>query len=257
MAINSLFNVENQVAIVTGGGSGIGRASALMLASAGASVTVSDLELSKAEDVVEEIKKSGGNAIAAECNVTIDEHLVATVNKTVEAFGKINIMVNNAGGGGGGKENICDISVEDFAFRFKLNVFSAWRLSQLCSPYMKQAGNGSIVNISSMASIMASKNMSAYGSSKAALNQMTQYLAMDLGPEIRVNAVLPGAIKTAALATVLNPEMEKKMLSNTPMGVLGEPDDIASAVLYFCSPAAKWVSGQILAVNGGGIQSLD
>ncbi len=147
--------------------------------------------------------------------------------------------------------------MERFAWVFQLNVFSAWRLSQLCAPHMQRAGSGAIINISSMSSIMASHNMSAYGSSKAAMNQMTRYLAMDYGPQVRVNAVAPGAIKTDALASVLTPEMERAMLGNTPLGVLGEPDDIAAAVLYFASPAAKWVSGQVLFVNGGGEQSLE
>ena len=88
------------------------------------------------------------------------------------------------------------------------------------------------------------------------MNQMTKYLAMDFGPEVRVNVVGPGAIKTDALATVLTPEMEKAMLKNTPLDRLGHPDDIAGAVLYFCSPASKWVSGQLLFVNGGGMYNL-
>lgn len=257
MSIDQLFSLKDQVTIVTGGGNGIGRACALMLAQAGSAVTVSDLKRADAEAVAEDIRHAGGQAIAVECNVTIDEQLVETVEKTIAAFGKVTILVNNAGGGGGGKEDIFKISVEDFAFRFQLNVFSAWRLIQLCAPHMKRTGNGSIVNITSMSSITTSHNMSAYGSSKAALNKMTEYLAMDLGPQIRVNAVGPGAIKTAALATVLTPEIEKAMVRNTPLGVLGEPDDIAAAVLYLCSPAAKWVSGQILFVNGGGVQTLD
>lgn len=257
MRIERLLDLRDQVAIVTGGGNGIGRACALMLAQAGSAVAVSDLRLADAEAVAQDILHADGQAIAVECDVTNDAHLVATVEKTVAAFGKVTTLINNAGGGGGGKEDIFKISVDDFAFRFKLNVFSAWRFSQLCAPHMKRAGSGSIVNISSMSSITTSHNMSAYGSAKAAMNKMTEYLAMDLGPEIRVNAVGPGAIKTAALATVLTPELERAMVRNTPLGVLGEPDDVAAAVLYFCSPAAKWVSGQVLFVNGGGVQTLD
>ena len=257
MFLNNFFSLEGKTAIVTGGGNGIGKASGLMLARAGAAVAVSDLKLEDAQKTADEINANGGKAIAVECNVTEDSHLVKLVSETKKAFGCINFLVNNAGGGGGGRENPFKITVDDFAWRFKLNVFSAWRLSQLCVPHMKEAGEGSIVNISSMSSIMASHNMSAYGSAKAAMNQMTKYLAMDFGPEVRVNAVGPGAIKTDALASVMTPEMEKAMLKNTPLERLGHPDDIAGAVLYFCAPVSKWVSGQLLFVNGGGIQSLE
>ena len=170
---------------------------------------------------------------------------------------KINILVNNAGGGGAGRESPEHLSVEQFARTFQLNVFSGWRLSQLCAPYMKQAGLGSIINISSMSSINKSPAISAYASSKAAINHMTANLAFDYGPEIRINAVGPGAIRTDALASVLTPEIEKRMLAHTPLQRLGEADDIAGAVLYFAAPISKWVSGQVLFVNGGGVQTLD
>ena len=112
--------------------------SSIMLSKAGASVAVSDLKLADAEKVANEINSSGGRAIAVECNVTEDAHLVKLVDDTVKKFGNVNFLVNNAGGGGGGRENPFKITVDDFAWRFKLNVFSAWRFSQLCVPYMKK-----------------------------------------------------------------------------------------------------------------------
>lgn len=258
MSTSELFNLKNKVAIVTGGGNGIGKASAIMLAIAGASVAVSDLKLADAESVAEEIRQLGGKSIAVECNVTEDAHLVELVNRTTSELGGVHILVNNAGGGGGGRESPYKITVDDFAWRFKLNVYSAWRLSQLCAPYMKEAGYGSIINITSMASINTSPAMSAYASSKAAMNHMTANLAMDYGVDgIRVNAVGPGATKTAALASVLTPEIEAKMLAHTPIKRLGEVDDIAGAVLYFAAPVSEWVSGQVIFVNGGGVQTLD
>jgi 7-alpha-hydroxysteroid dehydrogenase len=123
---------------------------------------------------------------------------------------------------------------------------------------MEKSGYGSIINITSMSSINKSPNISAYASSKAALNHMTANLAFDYGPHgIRVNAVGPGATKTAALAKVLNPEIESKMLQGTPIKRLGEVEDISGAVLYFAAPVSEWVSGQVLFVNGGGVQTLD
>ena len=252
-----LFNLQDKTAIVTGGGNGIGRACCLMLSDFGANVVVAELISEDAQKVAEEIDEKGGKALALTCNVTKDEDLSNLVERTIDKFGNINILVNNVGGGGAGKESPSDISVDDFARTFQLNVFSAWRLSQLCAPHMKEAGYGSIINMSSMSSINKSPAISAYASSKAAINHMSANLAFDYGPEIRINAVAPGAIKTDALASVLTPEMEKKMLSHTPLGRLGEAEDIAGAVLYFAAPISSWVSGQVLFVNGGGVQTLD
>lgn len=257
MALQQLFDLRGKVAVVTGGGNGIGKACCEILSEAGASVAVSDLKLADAEAVAKEINERGGKAIAVECNVTKDEELVNLVDRTVKELGGVHVLVNNAGGGGGGRENPFKITVDDFAWRFQLNVYSAWRLSQLCVPHMKKDGYGSIINITSMSSVNKSPNMSAYAASKAAMNHMTTNLAMDFGPEVRINAVGPGATKTAALASVLTPEIEAKMLAHTPIKRLGEVSDIAGAVLYFAAPISEWVSGQIMFVNGGGVQTLD
>jgi 7-alpha-hydroxysteroid dehydrogenase len=258
MEIENLFNLKGKVAIVTGGGNGIGKASALILAQSGASVAVSDLKLPDAESVADEIRQMGGKAIAVECNVMKDEDLVNLVERTNAELGGIHILVNNAGGGGGGRENPFKIGVDKFAWVFELNVFSAWRLSQLCARCMRDGGYGSIINITSMGSINKSPNMSAYAGSKAALNHMSANLAYDYGQHgIRVNCVGPGATKTAALASVLTPEIEAKMLQGTPIKRLGEVEDISGAVLYFAAPVSEWVSGQVLFVNGGGVQTLD
>ncbi len=258
MSVNKLLDLAGKVAIVTGGGNGIGKASCEILAEAGAAVAVSDLKLADAEAVAAEINSKGGKAIAVECNVTKDEDLVNLVDRTVKELGGVHILVNNAGGGGGGRENPFKIGVDRYAFVFELNVFSAWRLSQLCAPYMRDGGYGSIINITSMGSINKSPNMSAYAGSKAALNHMSANLAFDYGPfGIRVNCVGPGATKTAALASVLTPEIEEKMLAGTPIKRLGEVEDISGAVLYFAAPVSEWVSGQVLFVNGGGVQTLD
>ncbi len=257
MNTSSLFNLSGKTAIITGGGNGIGRASSKMLASFGANVVVSDFNLEAAAEVAQEINDEGGNAIALKCDVTIDQELVDLVDNTLKTFKQIHILVNNVGGGGGGKESPFEIDVDQFRGVFERNLFSMWRLSQLVAPHMKKAKYGSIINMSSMASMDTSPNASAYGSSKAAINHMTRNLAFDYGPEVRVNAIGPGAVKTDALATVLTPEIERKMLQHTPLGRLGEAEDIAGAVLYFASPISKWVSGQVLFVNGGGSQTLE
>ena len=254
----SLFDLTNKTAIVTGGGNGIGKSACETMAAFGANVVVSDLKLEDAETVRDGIIASGGKAIAVSCNVLKDEDLEGVVGAALQTYGSIEILVNNAGGGGAGRENPFKITLEDFKWVFDLNVFSAWRLSQLCAPEMKKSGYGSIINITSMASINKSPNISAYASSKAALNHMTANLAHDYGPlGIRMNAVGPGATKTQALKKVLTQEIEAKMLAGTPIKRLGEVEDIAGAILYFAAPVSEWVSGQVLFVNGGGVQTLD
>ena len=257
MDFNKLFDLSGKVAIVTGGANGIGKATAMRLAEAGADIAIGDFNLEDAEETAKKIEALGVKAIAVACNVLKDEDLVNLVETTVNKLGGVHILINNAGGGGGGRENPFKISVDDIKRDFELNVFSGWRLCQLVVPHMKKDGYGSIVFTTSMSSINKSPNMSGYGGSKAAVNHMIANLAHDFGPEVRINAVGPGATKTAALATVLTPEIEKVMLAHTPIKRLGEADDIAGAMLYFAAPISEWVSGQTIFVNGGGEQTLE
>ncbi|MHA4990193.1 glucose 1-dehydrogenase [Cetobacterium somerae] len=255
--IENHYNLKGMVAIITGAGAGIGKASALMLARAGANIVCADLNKVDADNTAIEARGEGVKAIGVKCDVTSIQDLEEVVKATIQEFGKINILVNNAGGGGGGREKFLELTPEYLQKIYNLNVFSIFNLSRLCVPHMIASEYGSIVNISSMASLMQSHNMSVYGSSKAAINQLTKYMAVDLGPIIRVNAIAPGAIKTHALTTVLTPELEEVMLKKTPMKVLGEADDIAMAVFFLASPLSKWITGQILPVNGGGEQDLE
>lgn len=258
MDTSKFFDLKGKTAIVTGGAAGIGKASCEILAAYGANVVVSDYNLDAAKATAKEIVDAGGKAIAIDCDVTKDEALVNLVDKTVAEFGSIEILVNNVGGGGAGKESPYEIDVAQFKKVYEMNVFSMWRLCQLVAPHMKKAGYGSIINMSSMASVNKSPKISAYASSKAAINHMTRNLAFDYGPdEIRINAIGPGAVRTHALSTVLTPEIEKRMLAHTPLKRLGEPVDIAGAVLYFAAPISSWTSGQVIFVNGGGEQTLD
>ena len=255
MTTPSILDLTGHVAIVTGAGAGIGRAIAETFAGAGAAVMVSDRTAEAAAKVADGIRAAGGQAVSIACDVTSEEALDATVSETLKAFGKITILVNNAGGGG---PKPFDMPMDDFTWAYKLNVFSIFRLCQLCAPHIEKAGGGAILNISSMAGENKNQRMTSYGSSKAAVNHLTRNMAFDLGPmKIRVNAIAPGAIKTDALATVLTPDIEKAMLKHTPLGRLGEASDIANAALFLCSPASAWVSGQVLTVSGGGVQELD
>ncbi len=249
------LRLDGQVAVVTGAGAGIGKAIGCLFAEAGASVVVSDLRPEAAEQVAAEIRQGGGNAVSVACNVMEDSDLQALVKAALDNFGKLTTLVNNAGGGG---PKPFDMPMSDFRRAYELNVFSIFRLTQLASTHLAEAENGAVLNISSMAGENRNVRMASYSSSKAALNHLTRNIAFDLGNMgVRVNAIAPGAIKTAALASVLTPEREKAMLKHTPLGRLGQPDDIAYAALFLCSAAASWISGQILTVSGGGVQELD
>ena len=255
MSVLNAFSLPGQVAIVTGGGAGIGRAIAELFSAAGAAVVVGDRTREAAAETAKAIARTGGRAIGVACDVTNADARAALVDAAVREFGKVTILVNNAGGGG---PKPFDMPMDTFRGAFEFNVFSVFHLAQLCAPHIEAAGGGAILNISSMAAENKNARMAAYASSKAAESHLTRNIAFDLGPKgIRVNAIAPGAIRTAALMSVLTPEIEQAMLEHTPLKRLGEGRDIAYAALFLCSPAAAWISGQVLTVSGGGVQELD
>lgn len=251
----SQFKLADQVAVITGAGAGIGRAIAETFAAAGAAVAVSDRDTKTAAEVVKGIEANGGKAAAFACDVTKEEDLAGLIEQTVQRFGKLTILVSNAGGGGPKPFNM---PMANFRRAFDLNVFSLFRLAQLAAPEIKKAGGGSMLAISSMAGENKNERMASYGASKASTNHLIRNIAFDLGPMgIRINGIAPGATRTAALESVLNDDILKNMLMHTPIKRLGEAQDMANAALFLCSPAASWISGQILTVSGGGVQELD
>ncbi len=255
MSYLDAFCLDGDVAIVTGAGAGIGAAIAVLFGQAGAKVVVSDRSEETAAVTAAAIRSEGGEATSVACDVTKDEDLERLVVTAVGAYQKVSILVNNAGGGG---PQPFGMEMSKFVWAYQLNVFSTFRLSQLAAAEMEKAGGGAILNISSMAGENKNVRMASYGSSKAAVNHLTRNIAFDLGPKgIRVNAIAPGAIRTAALESVLTPAIEEAMLRKTPLGRLGRTEDIARTALFLCSPAAGWISGQIITVSGGGSQELD
>ena len=247
--VPALFSVHGQVAIVTGAGKGIGRACALALAQAGADVALAARTPSDLDAVASEIGALGRRAIAVPCDVADDAALEQLVQRTLAELGKVTILVNNAGGAGPNDPR--RMPGKDFAGVLAWNVAPAYALIQKCARPMREAGGGAVVNISSTAARYAQKHFSAYGAAKAALNQMTRNLAQDFAPHLRINAIEPGSVMTDALAPFLKPERRASMLERTPLGRLGEVEDIAAAVLFLASPASAWITGKILGVDGG------
>lgn len=243
------FRMDGEVAIVTGASRGIGAATALAFAEAGADVVIGARDADALQTVAEGIEAFGRRASVVVGSLRERAGLAALVDRAVADHGQVTAVVNNVGGSMPG--SILDTSEADFDAALRWNVTTAFNLSQLATPAMLEAGGGSIVNIASTAGQHASRGFVAYGTAKAAMIQLTRTMAADLAPRIRVNAVAPGATRTAALESVLTDELRTAMVANTPMKRLGEVDDVAAAVLYLASPAAGYVTGQTIAVAGG------
>ena len=242
--------LESHVAVVTGASKGIGAAIAEHLAAAGASVVV-NYSSPGAEAVVQRIRQADGKAIAIQANVSRPEDIRRLFAETKKAFGKLDILVNNAG--------IYEfapldqITSEHFHKQFDLNVLGLLLTTQEAVKHFGPAG-GSIVNISSVAAATAPPTASVYSATKAAVNAITKSLAQELGPrKIRVNAVNPGMVETEGLHTsgIKASDFRKMTEAQTPLGRIGQPEDIAPAVVFLASPASGWTTGETLYISGG------
>jgi len=245
------FRLDGRVAVITGAGQGIGRGIALGLAEAGAAVVVGARTEADLDDVVAEVEGAGGRALAVVCDVLVDEQRRGLIDAAVAHYGRLDVLVNNAGGTG--PRPAMATSERYFDIAMKFNVTAPFLMSQLAAQAMVDtAGSGAIVNISSRASDMVMASFVAYGAGKAALNQMTRNLAGEFAPLVRVNGIIVGGVATQGLDVVLtNDELRAQFEANTPMGRPGTPRDIACAALYLASPASAWVTGKLLHVDGG------
>ena len=244
------FNLGGRVAIVTGAGKGIGAGCALALAEAGADVALAARTATDLDAVASQVTALGRRAVAVPTDVTDEDQLAALVERTNAELGRIDILVNNAGGWD--PRPVLHTSRRAMEGAFTFNVLAAFSLTRLCVPHMVQAGAGSVVNISSRAASMVQPCFVAYATAKAALSMMTRAMAPELAPTVRVNAIEVGGVETAALAHVLTDDsIRHRLEANTPMQRIGQPEDIAAAVLYLASDAASWVTGKIFEVDGG------
>jgi 7-alpha-hydroxysteroid dehydrogenase len=244
------FDLTDRVAIVTGAGKGIGAGCAAALAEAGADVVLAARTPADLDAVAARVEAAGRRALAVPTDVTDAEALATLVTRAHTTFGRIDVLVNNAGGWD--PRPLLATSPRNLEAAFRFNVVAAFTLTQLCVPHMVERGAGSVVNISSRAASMVQPCFVAYATAKAALSMMTRAMAPELAPMVRVNAIEVGGVETAALAHVLTDDSVRHRLeSNAPMQRIGLPEDVAAAVLWLASVAASWVTGKVVEVDGG------
>jgi len=243
------FRLDDKVAIVTGAGRGLGEGAALAFAEMGADVVCAARTPEQIEAVAEKVRGFGRRALAVPCDVMDSAQLEDLVARTLGDFGRVDVLVNNAGGSP--PCGALDTSEAMFESALRFNVTTAFLLSRLVIPHMLKGEGGSIVNISSAAGRLPQGNFAAYGTAKAALSFLTRQLAAEFAPRVRVNAIAVGAVETSALAPFLNDKVRGAMESLTPMGRIGQVEDIAIAALYLASSASSWVTGKVMEVDGG------
>lgn len=250
-----MLSLKNKVAIITGAGSGIGRASALRMSELGASVIVADIAGDRAAAVAEEIVRAGGKAIACTVDVAEEDQIRQMINTTVAQFGGVDILHNNAADVRpetyGRDKTVTDMETELWDSFMAINLRSVMLGCKWAIPEMLKRGGGSIVNTSSMAASAGQDVTVAYGVSKAGVNALTQYVATQYGKQgIRCNAIAPGYTLTNA-GRAAPRELLEAYEKNTLTPYLGEPEDLASVAAFLASDASRYITGQIIAVDGG------
>ncbi len=250
--MGNLFDLSDDVAVVTGAGRGIGEGIATTLADAGAAVVCAARRGDEIERVAAGIRARGGRAIAVTTDVTNDDAVEALAQAALSEFGHLDIWINNAGGSPI-QTPLTQLDRKEWDATILLNLTSLWVCTNTAARHMRDGGR--IVNISSRAAVSTVMGSGHYSAAKAGVNSLTQTFAKELGPRIRVNCIMPGAVPTEIMMTAMKleendlPALEKRL--RLPMRRLGTPDDLGQAVLYFVSPASSWVTAQILSVDGG------
>jgi NAD(P)-dependent dehydrogenase (short-subunit alcohol dehydrogenase family) len=249
--VRSLFDLSDDVAVVTGAGRGIGEGIAKLYADAGAPVVLAARRTEEIERVAKEITEAGGRAIAVTTDVTNDDAVEALAKAAVDAYGKLSIWVNNAGGSPVAKR-LTRITQETWDQTIALNLTSVWKCTVVAASHMDE---GCIINISSKAAWGPVPGSGHYAAAKAGTNSLTETFAAELAPKIRVNGIAPGAVPTEIMMKALrlgDDDLDKlKDNLGIPLGRLGTPLDQASAALFLASKASSWITGQTLIVTGG------
>jgi 7-alpha-hydroxysteroid dehydrogenase len=244
------FKMTDKVAIVTGAGRGIGAATAVGLAQAGADVVISARTPEQLEEVAGRIEAAGRRAVVVPADLSDLDAVAALVDQAREAFGRLDVVINNVGGAM--PRAFMDTSPGRLEQAFHFNVATAHALLRPAVPLMLENDGGSVVNISSAMGRVSGRGYLAYGTAKGALAHYTRLAAKDLSPRIRVNAIAVGSVATSALDIVMqSDELREALEAGTPLHRLGDPEDIAAAIVYLTSDAGSYVTGKILEVDGG------
>jgi len=250
MSLRDAFEMTDRVAVVTGSGQGIGRAIAWGLADFGCDLVLNARRVSDLEETAAGVRARGRRALVVDGDIRDFSEVVA--QRAIEAFGRLDIWVNNVGGSDDKTtRSLIDTPDETFRAQLELNLTTAFQGCKAAATHM--TNGGSIVNISSGAGTRGSPSTGPYAAAKAGMNNMTQTLALELAPNIRVNGVAPGPVITEAFRETLTSDADKlaEITASVPLGRTGTPDDIAAAVVYLASDAASWVTGQLILVAGG------
>jgi len=245
------MKLKNKVAIVTGSRRGIGRSITLELAKEGAKVIISDIDLKECQNVCDEIKKIGSDAIAVKCDVSKKRDVDAMVKKTIQKFKRIDILVNNAGVVL--MKPFVQMTEKDWDFVLDINLKGVFLCTNAVAKQMVKQKGGKIISIASIAGEVGFMNTSAYCASKAGIINLTRELAMELSPHnINVNVVAPGIIATKMTEDMLKDKKTKEvLLANTPLGRVGNPEEIGKAVIFLASNDSNFITGHTLVVDGG------
>ena len=246
--------LEGKTALVTGGGSGIGRAASLAYSREGARVVVVDVNVEGGEETVQRIKESGGEAILVHADVSSNAGTQAMVAETVERFGRLDCAFNNAGISGGRDRNLtADYTQDDWDQVISVNLTGVWLSMKAEIPQMLAQGGGAIVNTASIMGLIATPGSVAYMAAKHGVVGLTKAAALEYAKDnLRVNAVCPGYIDTPLLQPLFaNEDRKEQVVSRHPVGRLGQPEEIAEAVIWLSSDAASFVTGHSMAVDGG------
>jgi 7-alpha-hydroxysteroid dehydrogenase len=243
------FRLDGHVAIVTGAGRGIGAAIASAYAQAGADVVVAARTRRDVDALAEQIQAIGRRALPVACDIRDLAQAPVLVERAVTELGRLDLVVNNAGGAE--PRAFLDSTGAELEAAFHLNVTAAFELVKQATPRLLDSGRGSVVNISSAMDRMVGRGLLVYGTVKAALSHMTRLLAADLAPRVRVNAIAPGVVETEGLKAALTDAVRAKVTAATPLHRLASVDDVAAAAVWLASPAASFVTGKVIELDGG------
>jgi NAD(P)-dependent dehydrogenase (short-subunit alcohol dehydrogenase family) len=247
----STFDLAGRVAVVTGGGQGIGEGIATAFARAGAAVVVAARHADRVTRVADEITAAGGRALAVPTDVTDRAAVIALADEAVTAFGGLHVWVNNAGGSPV-RSPLSELSEDAWDACLRVNLTAVWFASVIAAERM--IAGGTIINVTSPAATRPVPGSGHYSAAKAGVNALTLTMSVELAPEVRVNAIAPGFVPTEVMMKALDMDvaaLEKMAEKRIPLKRLGTPDDIAAAAIYLASDAGSWVTGQILTVSGG------